>query len=51
MARLAQRLSRTTAIELLIEAKVVAPENRSMVLGFETEIVFGFGRIDADKNG
>jgi hypothetical protein len=51
MPRLRQRLSRTAAIELLIEAGVVTPENRSMVLGFEDEIVFGFGGIDADKNG
>ena len=51
MPRLTQRLCRTAAIELLIEAKVVSHEYRSMVLGSKTEIIFGFGSIDADKNG
>jgi|HubBroStandDraft_1064217.scaffolds.fasta_scaffold358604_2 hypothetical protein len=45
------RLSRSEAIDMLIDAKIVEPTDRSMVLGSYTEIVFGFGAIDADKDG
>lgn len=51
MPRLRQRLSRTEAIDMLIEAKVLESENRSMVLGSKTEILWGENGIDADKNG
>lgn len=51
MPRLRQRISRTEAIDMLIEAKIVAAADRSMVLGSKTEIVFGFGGVDADKDG
>jgi hypothetical protein len=51
MPRLQQRLSRDEAIEMMIAARVVEPEYRSMVLGSKTEIFWGENGIDADKNG
>lgn len=44
---LRQKLTRTAAIDLLVEAKVVAPEDRQWVLGDRNSIAFSFGEIEA----